>query len=463
MWLKKCLAWIRLYLEHLDPPALKLSRAFLCLWALSFYLNYAESWSQPEITFISLGLCLGTLFIKNLRIAWAFYLLISTSILLFKFPILANHSIFNLFVNLYLLIQLVKNKITKLEAPLIRSILVSLIVVYFMAGIHKINSDYIFHLESCAHSFMDRINRTYFGGSLPMELTTHASVPIVTVLLEIAIAFFLFFRRTFYIGLICAVSFHMVLAALEFIDFSMNSLSILVMALGGLSVSDKSIFKKFLVVVPFYVVAQLFSGLISYFEHERGRGTVGYHFQTFFFVTFSLWVLYYGVKLSYKHRNAKELKIPRRSYLFPTLVFIFASFNYLGLSTAGTFSMFSNLRTEGDVWNHLFIPKFLRVFPYQDNIYWIHNIDRNSSRPNREHPRINQGSPEIEFYRVVEWWKENGQEPKFLEYELNGERQRIIDVLGQDIFKGRSYSWLEQKLLFFRRVQQDQTPNRCRW
>jgi len=463
MWFKKCLAWVQQYFDKLDPPAFKLSRAFLCLWALSFYLNYAESWNQPEIGFVALGLCLGTLFIKNLRFAWAFYLLISTAILLDKFPILANHSVFNLFVNLFLIYRLIKNKITNIDAPLIRSILLSLIVVYFMAAIHKINTDYLFQLESCAHSFMDRINRTYFGGALPMGFTTHPSVPIVTVVLELAIAALLFKRKTFYLGLICAVAFHMVLAALEFIDFSMNSLSILVLALGGLSFGDKAIFKKFLVAVPFYVIAQLISGLVSYFEHERGRGTIGYHFQTFFFVTFSLWVLYYGVKLAYKVKNEKDIKIPRLSYIFPALIFIFGCFNYLGLSTAGTFSMFSNLRTEGAVWNHLFVPRFLRIFSYQDNIYWIHNIDRNSSRPNREHPRINQGSPEIELYRVVQWWKENGREPKDMEYELNGEKHRITRVLERDIFQGRTYSWLEQKLLFFRRVQKDGTPNRCRW
>lgn len=463
MWFKKCLVRVRQYFEQLDPPAHKLSRAFLCLWALSFYLNYAENWNQPKIGLIALGLSLGTLLIKNLRSAWAFYLLISTSILLYKFPILANHSIFNLFVNLFLIFGFFKKRITTLDAPYIRSILLSLIVVYFMAAIHKINTDYLFHLESCAHSFMDRINRTYFAGALPMALTTHASVPIITVLLELAIAVFLFMRKTFYIGVICAVALHVVLAALEFIDFSMISLSILTLVIGAMCYEDKAKFSKFLRVIPYYAVAQIISGLISYFQEERGRGTIGYHFQTFFFASFAIWVLYYGIKFSFKARNENTTKTPPLAYVFPALVLLFGSFNYLGLSTAGTFSMFSNLRTEGEGWNHLFIPKFLRVFPYQDTVYWIHNIDRNSSRPNREHPRINQGSPEIELYRVFEWWKDNGGEPKYFEYEVNGKRERIIDVLERDIFQGRSYNWLEQKLLFFRRIQKDGEHNRCRW
>ena len=33
--------------------------------------------------------------------------------------------------------------------------------------------------------------------------------------------------------------------------------------------------------------------------------------------------------------------------------------------------MFSNLQTEGNQWNHYFMPKWLRIFPYQDDLVTI--------------------------------------------------------------------------------------------
>ncbi len=40
---------------------------------------------------------------------------------------------------------------------------------------------------------------------------------------------------------------------------------------------------------------------------------------------------------------------------------------YVGLKTESSLTMFSNLHTEGDQWNHLLFPEAVRVFPYQDH------------------------------------------------------------------------------------------------
>lgn len=41
---------------------------------------------------------------------------------------------------------------------------------------------------------------------------------------------------------------------------------------------------------------------------------------------------------------------------------------YLGLKTDTSFAIFSGLRTEPGVWNHLFVPEAVRVFGYQDDL-----------------------------------------------------------------------------------------------
>ncbi len=48
---------------------------------------------------------------------------------------------------------------------------------------------------------------------------------------------------------------------------------------------------------------------------------------------------------------------------------------YLGLKTESSFTMFSNLRTEENAWNHLFLPEAMRVFPYQDRLAQVTSTD----------------------------------------------------------------------------------------
>lgn len=40
---------------------------------------------------------------------------------------------------------------------------------------------------------------------------------------------------------------------------------------------------------------------------------------------------------------------------------------YLGLKTQSVWTMYSNLQTEEDRWNHLLVPEAVRVFDYQDS------------------------------------------------------------------------------------------------
>lgn len=54
--------------------------------------------------------------------------------------------------------------------------------------------------------------------------------------------------------------------------------------------------------------------------------------------------------------------------LAPLLTALNGASPYLGLKTEHAFSMYSNLRTEALEWNHLLLPRALRVFPYQNEL-----------------------------------------------------------------------------------------------
>ena len=215
------------------------------------------------------------------------------------------------------------------------------------------------------------------------------------------------------------------------------------------------------VTIPIYTVAQLGSGVVSFFQSTRGAGTFGYACQAVVFYAFAVFLIFQGSRVAFQGRS---VRVPRRSFgylVFPALVFLFGPVNYLGLSTSGNFSMFSNIRTEGHEWNHVWIPRSVRVFHYQDRIYWIHDIDPAIVRPNREHPRRGFGMPEIEMYRVIDAWRARRTMPAFIDYEVDGVRQNLSDFRNL-MSSARPYRWIEQKLLFFRRVQPP-GPNFCRW
>ena len=54
------------------------------------------------------------------------------------------------------------------------------------------------------------------------------------------------------------------------------------------------------------------------------------------------------------------------------ILFLFGFQNYLGLATAGTFSMFSNLETEGGKSNHILLrTNPFEIFPYQKELVEI--------------------------------------------------------------------------------------------
>ena len=67
---------------------------------------------------------------------------------------------------------------------------------------------------------------------------------------------------------------------------------------------------------------------------------------------------------------------PRWAALLPAFVLFFGLNPYLGLRTAGTFTMFSNLQTESDGSNHLLLGSNpLKIWEVQDDAVHVLKID----------------------------------------------------------------------------------------
>ena len=436
-------------------------RIFLCLWSLSTYVHYADRWEYPAVAVALLLASMGLLVIKNLRLACGVYLTISTGLLLYLFPILANHLTFTLFVNFFLIYRLLSNKLTADES-LITPLRLGLAVVYLWAAVHKINSDFLTDTFSCAFTYAANINEVYFKSMLPDSVTLSPILPYFIILTELAIGLGLLWRRTVFISLLLSILFHVHLVALEFVDFSLVSLSIFVLLLFSFQ-PNKSQRKRIAWIVALFVLLEGAAGIFSFYDFQKGSGSDSYWIQALIFAIFALSILFFGFQISFSNKKLLESKTSYNNLIFPALLFIFGGFNYLGLSTSGTFSMFSNIKTEGSEWNHLFIPKSFKLFHYQDKIYWTKSIESSFSMTTPEHIIEGAGTPEIELYRNISIWKKQGQGPRAFKYTLNEVDYSQNNILKAPDFLNSPYSWFEFKLLYFRRVQQPGFHNKCLW
>jgi hypothetical protein len=67
--------------------------------------------------------------------------------------------------------------------------------------------------------------------------------------------------------------------------------------------------------------------------------------------------------------HAQRIGLGHALAFVPILLITVAGFApYIGLKTEASFTMFSNLRTEGHLWNHLLLPQSMRVFRFQDEL-----------------------------------------------------------------------------------------------
>jgi hypothetical protein len=142
----------------------------------------------------------------------------------------------------------------------------------------------------------------------------------------------------------------------------------------------------------------------------------------------------------------------RWMFVFPALLLLHGLTPYLGLRTAGNFSMYSNLRTEGARSNHFLLAgNPLKLWDYQDDVVRFVRIDG----------RL-QGKqlPVVEFRkRIYAWTKAGATIPMTFEYR--GRNYSTGDIVNDPVWRTNARDW-EMALMDFR-VIQPSGPNRCRW
>ena len=518
---------------------------FSSFYSLALWLEMAEGWENPVPTLIGLFLLIFIVTTKiNLFKFCGFIIFTIAYFLYFHFPDVANHVNLIIFANLVILITAIYywlrsdrfNSSTDLYQTISSPLRISLVAVYFWAGFHKLNTDFLNPYFSCSNSM--------FLGIVEMLTSTVLGMPTVLVL---GVVVGIFIKNIISTRMISFVKIN----RQQLIRYSLGLGLLAIMAVAGLFYLDltSKIFPLFVLATSIFVLAwELVGGIAMLFPSYQGfmfclsifmhlvLAPIG--FVDFGSLAFALWLTfipsnYYeylqkkvtlpGVNTKVKSSslylvinivsglisgfyyltntefNLKAItgillvisvlivlsplvrqllaepkswqgikivnsKIPWLTYSAIAILTIYAATSYLGLRTAGNFSMFSNLRTEGDQSNHLLLSNNpLKVWNYQEDTVKVIEIDDEKAKVGHKYrPLQNHYLPVVEFKKTIYQWTKAGKTvPLIFKY---GDRiYRTDNIVTDPIWRTPKRTW-SMKLLDFRVIQPDNgEPNYCRW
>jgi hypothetical protein len=401
-----------------------------------------------------------------------------------------NHWIFTSFVNLTILAAMAvvawRSRSLRIEggelfatyAPFVR---IEVLILYFYAVLHKLNTDFLAPASSCAMDHYTAIAARY-----PM-LPTGGWVAVAaiwgTLVVEAAIPLMLVFRRTRVAGVLLGIAFHFLLAMNP--EHRFYNFSAMIFAAYFLFVpfdytrSVRALAERFAVGRRLLAQAgtgelqghirQVLTGAIALltvlflvgFDQNRYRILIG----AIVYGNRVLWMVYGGallvvfayavVRWNVTDASARLVSFrPRPAILlaFPALVLLNGFSPYLGLKTETSFSMFSNLRTEAGVSNHLFLPRSFRIAGYQDDLVEIvESSERSFSRFAEEGKVL----PYLEFHRRAAMNPEHR-----VSYERAGELH-VVDRIADHPELATPPPLLQRKLGHFRPIAVSGAPIEC--
>jgi hypothetical protein len=155
-------------------------------------------------------------------------------------------------------------------------------------------------------------------------------------------------------------------------------------------------------------------------------------------------------------------RTPKWLYVFPGFLLLYGLTSYVGLRTAGNFTMFSNLRTEGARSNHLLLGSNpLKLWGYQEDVIRFVAIDDSLAAFDDKFLGL-QGNqlPMVEFRKwIYEWTREGRVIPMTFEYR--GQVYSTGNITADPEWRTPHRDWAMRLLDF--RVIQSQGANECRW
>ena len=292
-------------------------------------------------------------------------------------------------------------------APVLR---VALFVLYFFGVLHKLNRDYFDPMVSCAVNTFVGVAPAWLDALATSSLASRIGLIAGSLLAEAAVPCLLAFGRTRRAGIALGALFHGFLG-LRFYAFSTGLLALYVLfvptsvwdgararvaqwrARGGLAgalLSPQVASAAALSLVAGFGISGAMVGRDSEWAALPGTGfpLFAAGWMALLFAPLA-WLL--GSRLlaaGFAARSPGRLAYARVLLVFPLLVLFHGFSPYLGLRTVPAFSMFSNLRTEGGLTNHWFMPNTaLRIADFQEDLVTVRSAEDDELRRFARRPR----------------------------------------------------------------------------
>lgn len=372
-------------------------------------------------------------------------------------------------------------------APVIRA---SVVIMYVWAVIQKLNWDYFNAEVTCAGKLHEEIN-VYFGSILPEAPWALVAAAIGSLVFELGIPLLLIFKKTRFAGFAVAIGFHLWLSihpAAGIYSFTALILAFLLLFMPlswgeemqklwdrqltwlGRGDCDKGRTRARWIVVAVFFVTLITQGLLYLtisrsYEIFEIANRIGF----FAFFVWGLWIGGCYLLAGWKARPRSE-GLPNR--LRPELaliglipVVLNGVQPWIGGRTQTSFSMYSNLRSEGEG-NHLFLERVDLLKMQTDIVEVVQsapNILGPSDRPRGIQQFANIGHriiPWFEFRRLVSEMPGDFE----VSYLRNGEAlelgRRNGEIYG-DESAFREIPLLQRKFLWFRRLESLEGPMSC--
>jgi hypothetical protein len=371
-------------------------------------------------------------------------------------------------------------------APVMR---VAVVLVYWWAGLQKLNWDYLDPEVSCAAVLHKGIAGYFPFLPIPTDALALRAAVWGSLLFEFGIPVLLLIPRTRFAGFVAAVGFHLWLSVHE--HAGIYSFSALVFAVLYVFLPETSAVELH----KFWrgrcarlgggdeetgrrrartgVIALFLAGLVGqwalYFSLGQTRKIFDYANRVGFALWF-LWGLWLGFCYlqSFVKARGRPLTWPNRAVWTPAwIVVLFITWNglnpWIGLKTQTSFAMFSNLRGEG-AGNHLFL-KRIDLFPYQADMIEVvasePDILAAPARPRSLRYWANPGHifPRFELRRLLSETEGDVR----VTYRRNGELHEAKRANGvatpAELFE--PLPWYQYKFLWFRRHESLTEPMHC--
>jgi hypothetical protein len=362
--------------------------------------------------------------------------------------------------------------------------------VYFFAVFHKLNTSFLSPPVSCATTQLAKIFELHGLEAWTPAADTLALNIHLTLAAEAAILTLLLWPRTTHLGALVGLAFHTGLAWASFFDFAT-----VVFAMYLFFFSWESLEARMKAVPgwawPCFLCAFAALAATSFYFHgfrsdptviEGGRWSL--QADTLICLLWMLMVWPILLPLFARRDTAsggRRWTGARVAWVIPAIAAANGATSYLGLKTVANYSMFSNLRTEGGVTNHLIVPaRGLALASYQDDLarvgyvlrtppqtwpWWVRfrggdRWVRRNSRWVSELP--NARVPFAELRRTLQLWREIGFSGVSVSYERQG-RHRLVEDAFADAELMQPLPIWERTLMAFRAVDEDGLASSCRW